>query len=368
MTVLSFACQRDTISAALDRARKIVANRNTIPILSNLLLRLDAEGTLTIKGTDLDIETAVEVQNVDVVTTGATTVPATAFAATIAKMAAGRVFVEATDRALTVRAGRARSTFPTFPAEDFPDISAKQATHSFIIPHLDLRRIYEKCDFAISTEETRYYLCGVFLRTIDGMLIATATDGHRLSRLSLDMPDGAEDMPGIIIPDRAVSMFRELADKEDVPVQVELSESFIRLRTSKMTIYSKLVDGTYPDSERIIPRGNNQVAIIELDQLMAAIERLLVMTDKETRQYRMEFTAGQITLFSKADNGEAEDTIDAACDFDLTVGFNGKYLQEMCKTMVGPKLRMEMGDASSPPLIRDEGDPSREIVLMPMRV
>ncbi|WP_019998189.1 DNA polymerase III subunit beta [Aureimonas ureilytica] len=368
MTILAFACQRDTLSAALDRARKIVAGRNTIPILSNLLLRLDADGTLTIKGTDLDIETSVQVENVDVVTPGATTVPAAAFAATVAKMAAGRVIIDATDTALTVRAGRARTTFQTFPADDFPDISAKVATHTFTIPHLDLRRIYEKCDFAISNEETRYYLCGVYLRTIDGQLVATATDGHRLSRLALEMPDGAEDMPGIIIPDRTVSMFRELADKEDVPIQVGLSENFIRLRSPKMTIYSRLVDGTYPDSERIIPRGNNQVAIVELAALVAAIDRLIVLTDKDRRAYRMEFTAGQITMFSKADAGEAEDTIDAACDFDLTVGFNGKYLQDMCKTMIGPKLRLEMGDAGSPPLIRDEGDPTRELVLMPMRV
>ncbi|KTR07357.1 hypothetical protein NS365_04705 [Aureimonas ureilytica] len=368
MTILAFACQRDTLSAALDRARRIVAARNTIPILSNLLLRLDANGTLTIKGTDLDIETTVHVENIDVVTAGATTVPAAAFAATVAKMATGRLQIDATDTALTVRAGRARTTFPTFPEQDFPDISDKHPTHTFTIPHFDLRRIYEKCDFAISQEETRYFLCGVFLRPIAGKLVATATDGHRLSRLELDMPDGAKDMPGIIIPDRTVSMFRELGDKEDLPIEVDLSERYIRLRSPKLTIYSKLVDGNYPDSERIIPRGNNQVAIVELDALMAAIDRLLVLTEKDTRRYRMEFTAGQITLFSKGDNGEAEDTIDAACDFDLTVGFNGKYLQDMCKTMVGPKLRLEMGDASAPPLIRDEGDDTREIVLMPMRV
>src|SRR5215510_7647408 len=260
--------ERAALLKSLGHVHRVVERRNTIPILANVLIKAD-NSKLAFKATDLDLE-VTEAIAAEVGPAGSTTVPAHMFYDIVRKLPEGtQILLEASgDRAtLALRAGRSRFSLQTLPESDFPDLAAGEMTHKFSLAAKDLKRLIDKTQFAISTEETRYYLNGIYLHTAgDGQasaLRAVATDGHRLAQIDLAAPQGAAGMPGVIVPRKTVGEVQRLIEDGEVQIGIELSPTKVRFTLGDVVLTSKLIDGTFPDYARVIPLGNDKKLTID---------------------------------------------------------------------------------------------------------
>ncbi|RWQ46850.1 DNA polymerase III subunit beta [Mesorhizobium sp.] len=367
--------ERSNLLKSLNHVHRVVERRNTIPILSNVLL--SAEGaTLEMKATDLDLE-VTEATPAKVERGGATTVPAHLLYDIVRKLADGAEVMLKTDEdgnAMTVTSGRSSFRLPCLPQSDFPELSAGSFSHIFRLDSVALKGLIEKTQFAISTEETRYYLNGIYLHTHDAdgklKLRSVATDGHRLARAEIDAPAGSEGMPGIIIPRKTVSELQKLVDDPDIAVTTELSDTKIRFTIGSVVLTSKLIDGTFPDYQRVIPTGNDKKLIIDRQSFAAAVDRVSTISSERGRAVKLSIGEGQVTLaVNNPDSGSATEELAADYSSDaIEIGFNAKYLLDVAAQLTGTEAKFMLADAGSPTLIHDMADETTLYVLMPMRV
>src|ERR1700686_1701961 len=269
---MKITVERSELLKSLGHVHRVVERRSTIPILANVLLRAD-RSKLSLKATDLDVEVTDAIA-AEVGPGGSTTVPAHMFFDIVRKLPEGAQIVleSSVDRAaLEIRAGRSRFTLQTLPESDFPDLAPGEMTHKFQLKAADLKRLIDKTQFAISTEETRYYLNGIYLHAAGTAkaqtLRAVATDGHRLAQMELELPKGADGMPGIIVPRKTVGEVQRLLEDGDAEVAVELSPGKIRFTVGEVILTSKLIDGTFPDYARVIPVGNDKELVVDKKKL-----------------------------------------------------------------------------------------------------
>ncbi len=367
--------ERSNLLKSLNHVHRVVERRNTIPILSNVLLR--AEGAvLEMKATDLDIE-VTEATAAQVEQTGATTVPAHLLYDIVRKLPDGAEVMLKTDedgRSMSVIAGRSNFRLQCLPQSDFPELTAGSFSHIFRIESEALKGLVDRTQFAISTEETRYYLNGIFLHTLESagalVLRAVATDGHRLARADMEAPAGSEGMPGIIIPRKTVNELQKLVDAPDVKVAVELSETKIRFTIGSVILTSKLIDGTFPDYQRVIPTGNDKKLVIDRQSFADAVDRVSTISSERGRAVKLAISDGQVTLtVNNPDSGSAVEEIAADYDADpIEIGFNARYLLDVAGQLSGSEAKFLLADAGSPTLIHDMADEQALYVLMPMRV
>lgn len=370
---MKFTVEKSVIAKAIAHASRIVAKRNTIPILANVLLRADGS-RLSLKSTDLDLEVSITIE-AEVEIAGATTVPAQLLNDIVRKLS-GDVVAFSLDQdgnMMTIGAGRSKFKLQCLPESDMPDMIVGAFSHSFNVPAADLRKLIQRTQFAISTEETRYYLNGIFFHTIEHLgreyFRGVATDGHRLARAQVPAPAGAVGMPGIIIPKKTVSEFEKLLDGNG-NVSLEVSDSKIRLTVGDIEITSKLIDGTFPDYQRVIPSGNNKVAIADTKAIATATDRVATISSERGRAVKFTFTDGNLHLdVANPDSGNAEDDIDVAYGGDeLMIGFNARYVLDILSNVQSDKARFMLDDPGSPTIIKDEEGDDVLYVLMPMRV
>jgi len=372
---MQLTIERSALLKSLGHIQSVVERRTTIPILSNV--RLDArDGALGLNATDMDLE-IMETVGGDIAAAGATTVPAHTLYDIVRKLPDGAqvsLSVDGEAHHMALRSGRSRFSLACLPVEEFPAMSAGDYTHTFTIAAADLRGMIDRTRFAISTEETRYYLNGIHLHatTSEGVpvLRAVATDGHRLARCEVPLPEGAAGMPGIIVPRKTVAELRKLVDETGMDVTVSLSESKIRFAFDDLVLVSKLIDGTFPDYERVIPTANDKVLEVDSETLGKAVDRVSAISTEKSRAVKVSLEKGQITLSANSpDAGSAVEEIEA--NFDATpleIGFNSRYLLDILGQVEGDAVRLVMADASAPTVIRDVADGSAIYVLMPMRV
>lgn len=367
--------ERAALLKALGHVHRVVERRNTIPILSNVLLRAEETG-LRLKATDLDIE-VTETIPAEVIQAGSTTVPAHVIYEVVRKLPDGaQVSLEmAGDTGqMQLRSGRSRFMLQALPESDFPDLAAGDLSHRFLLPPVDLKRLIEKTQFAISTEETRYYLNGIYFHTIEGdgalMLRAVATDGHRLARIELPAPSGSEGMAGIIIPRKAVSEIQKLLEDSDENVSVELSTAKIRLTFGGVVLTSKLIDGTFPDYQRVIPAGNDKDLIVDREEFKRVVDRVSTISSDRGRAVKLSLSEGKVTFsVNNPDSGSATEEIEAEYDSaPIDIGFNAKYLLDIAGQLEGDTALFKLADAGSPTLVQDRAGSPALYVLMPMRV
>jgi DNA polymerase-3 subunit beta len=353
----------------------VVERRNTIPILANLLIKADG-GKLSLKATDLDLE-VTDTISAEVAPGGATTVPAHMLYDIVRKLPDGaQIMLEGSgDRAvLAIRAGRSRFTLQTLPESDFPDLAAGEMTHSFKLPAADLKRLIDKTQFAISTEETRYYLNGIYLHTAGSgktaSLRAVATDGHRLAQCELPLPDGAAGMPGIIVPRKTVSEIQRLIENGEGEIAIELSAGKIRLTIGNVVLTSKLIDGTFPDYARVIPLNNDKSLVVDKKDFEAAVDRVSTVASERGRAVKLSLTGGRLVLsVTNPDSGSATEELEVEYDADpLDIGFNSRYLLDIAAQIEGEVAILKLADPGSPTLIQDKDSKGALYVLMPMRV
>jgi DNA polymerase-3 subunit beta len=362
------------LAKALAHVASVVERRNTIPILSNVLLSADANA-LELTATDLDIE-LVEMVACSTEGDGAITVPAHMFYDIVRKLPEGDIELtrDAEQERLVITSGPAQFSLQTLPADDFPALSVEDLGHAFKLSAPDLKRLLEKTRFAISTEETRYYLNGIYLHEVeeDGKptLRAVATDGHRLAQLDLPLPSGAKGMPGVIVPRKTVLELSKLVEDEDGEVSIELSESKIRVSAGRVVLTSKLIDGTFPDYERVIPQGNDKRLEVDNDTFAQAVDRVSTLSSDKGRAVKLALDKGKLTLsVNNPESGSATEELPVEYGHDpLEIGFNARYLLDISGQLEGDTAEFYLADPGSPTMVRDAKDPSALYVLMPMRV
>ncbi|OXT01819.1 DNA polymerase III subunit beta [Notoacmeibacter marinus] len=368
--------ERSNLLKSLGHVHRVVERRNTIPILSNVLLSADG-GNLQLKATDLDLEVTEAVPaTIDVA--GGTTVPAHLLHDIVRKLPDGAevdLKMDEDGRAMSVASGRSSFRLQCLPQGDFPALTAGQFSHQFDVAAAELKRLIDKTQFAISTEETRYYLNGIYLHAIESdgdlMLRAVATDGHRLARTQMAAPAGSEGMPGIIVPRKTVAELQKLLDlPEEATVKVELSDTKIRFTAGEVVLTSKLIDGTFPDYQRVIPTGNDKRLVLERDRFAAAVDRVSTISSERGRAVKLSVGDEQIVLtVNNPDSGSATEELQAGYESEpMDIGFNAKYLLDVTAQLTGDEAVFLLADAGSPTLITDEDDKQTLYVLMPMRV
>ena len=372
---MKVTAERSALLKSLGHVHRVVERRNTIPILANVLIRAD-HSKLSLKATDLDLEVTDTIA-AEVGPAGATTVPAHMIYDIVRKLPEGaQVVVETSgDRAaLTIRAGRSRFTLQTLPESDFPDLAPGEMTHKFTLKAADLKRLIDKTQFAISTEETRYYLNGIYLHAAGSAkaqtLRAVATDGHRLAQVEIELPQGAAGIPGIIVPRKTVGEVQRLIEDAEAEVSVELSPGKIRFTVGDVILTSKLIDGTFPDYGRVIPANNDKELVVDKKEFEAAVDRVSTVSSERGRAVKLSVSGGKLQLsVTNPDSGSANEELEVEYESDpIDIGFNSRYLLDIAAQIESEAVVLKLADPGSPTLVQDKDPHGALYVLMPMRV
>ncbi|MBY0432274.1 MAG: DNA polymerase III subunit beta [Rhodospirillales bacterium] len=372
---MKLTIERAALLKSLAHVQSVVERRNTIPVLSNVKLE-GRDGALSLNATDMDLD-IVETVTADVSRAGATTAPAHTLYEIVRKLPDGsqvELDYSSGDGQLTLRSGRSKFALACLPVEDFPVLSGGELPNTFNLSADNLRSLIDRTRFAISTEETRYYLNGIYLHAASSqsvpVLRAVATDGHRLARVEVPLPEGALGMPGVILPRKAVAELRKLLDETAMEVTLSLSDTKVRFAFDNAVLTSKLIDGTFPDYERVIPADNDKVLEVDVKLFAQAVDRVSAISTEKSRAIKLAVEKGQLTLSaSSPENGSAIEEVEANYDSGpMEIGFNSRYLLDIMAQIEGEAVCFAMADAASPTVVREVADAGAVFVLMPMRV
>jgi DNA polymerase-3 subunit beta len=376
---MKFKADRATLLKALAHVQSVVEKRNTIPILANVMIAV-RDGRLKLTATDMEIAIVEDVP-ATASRDGATTAPAATLYEIVRKLPDGAE-VEfdhpGGETALKLRAGRFSTSLVVLPTEDFPSMTAGSLPHRFVIPAATLRALIDRTRFAISTEETRYYLNGIYLHAAESdgtkVLRAVATDGHRLARVEEPLPDGAGAMPGVIVPRKTIAELRKLLDEESGGVEMGLSDTRIRFQLGPVELTSKLIDGTFPEYERVIPRDNDKLLRVGKKEFADAVGRVAAISTERSRPVKLTLAKHLLVLSAASPElGTATEELDSDhVTYDagpLEIGFQARYLNDITD-QIAPEGQVEFrfSDGAAPTVLRDAADASALYVLMPMRV
>lgn len=373
---MKLVIERGELLKALNHVTSVVERRTTIPILSNILMRA-AGGALRFNATDLEREVSEET-TAEVLSDGTITVPAHMLHDIVRKLPDGaQVSLErdAEKERVALASGQSRFALQTLPAEDFPDIAAGEMSHHFSIPAHELRRLIDRTRFAISTEETRYYLNGIYLHVAKSesggdMLRAVATDGHRLAQAEMVMPQGAEGMPGVIVPRKTVHELQRLLEDGSAEVNVGISTTKVRFEIGPITLTSKLIDGQFPDYARVIPKGNDKELRVSNAEFMAAVDRVSTIASERGRAVKLNLESDRLVLsVNNPEGGSATEELAVNYQADpIEIGFNARYLLDIAQQLESDQAIFLLADPGAPTMVRDSEDDGALYVLMPMRV
>jgi DNA polymerase-3 subunit beta len=361
---------RATLIKSLAHVQSVVERRNTIPILANVMIAA-RDGAMTLTATDMELAI---IEDVPATTTrnGSCTVPAVTLYEIARKLPDGaevELDHPGGDAQLSLRAGRYATKLVVLPVEDFPSMTAGILPHTFSLPGATLASLIDHTKFAISTEETRHYLNGGYLHATATALRGVATDGHRLARVDAPLPDGASAMPGVIIPRKTLNELRKLLEGVDGNVEFALSDTRIQFKAAGVTLTSKLIDGSFPDYDRVIPQGNDRVLRIGKKDFADAVARVAAISTDRSRPVKLSLTHDLLTISaSSAELGAASEELAASYTAgDMEIGFQARYLTDITD-QISDQIEFRFADSSAPAVVTDPADPSALYVLMPMGV
>ena len=374
---MKFKVDRATLLKALAHVQSVVERRNTIPILANVMIAV-RDGKLTLTATDMEIA-IVEDVTADSSRNGACTAPAATLYEIVRKLPDGALVeldCPGGDAPLALRAGRYATSLVVLPTDDFPSMTAGTLPHKFVMPAQTLRSLIDRTRFAISTEETRYYLNGIYIHQTEAdgvkVLRAVATDGHRLARVEEPLPEGAGSMPGVIVPRKTVGEFRKLLDEVTGDVEIALSDTRIQFHVGTVTLTSKLIDGTFPEYERVIPRDNDKILRVGRQDFAEAVARVAAISSERSRPVKMSLARDLLVLSaSSPEQGTASEELDGdRVKYEagpLEIGFQARYLNDITD-QISNIVEFRFSDGAAPTVVLDSADASALYVLMPMRV
>lgn len=372
---MKLTIDRSSLLKSLAHVQGVVERRNTIPILGNVMLSA-RDGTLGMTATDMDLA-LVEIAPSDISQEGATTVSAHTLYDIVRKLPEGaQVEIDSggEENQLTIRSGRSKLSLATLPSEDFPVMAEGDLPHNFTLSSEALGGLIDRTRFAMSTEETRYYLNGLYFHPADQegapVLRVVATDGHRLARMEMPLPSGADGMPGVIVPRKTVGELSKLIDEIGGDVEVSLSETKIRFAFDGVVLTSKLIDGTFPDYNRVIPFANDKSLEVSTKIFAKAVDLVSTISTEKSRAIKLAVDQGNLVLSATSpDAGSATEELEVEyADSALEIGFNSRYLLDITQQIEGDSAQFMLSDGASPTLVRDKADPAALYVLMPMRV
>lgn len=371
---MKITLEKTALLKSLGHIQSVVEKRGTIPILSNVLIKA-GDNDISFTATDLEVEID-EVVPGNVIHPGAVTAPAHILYDIVRRLPDGaQVELSANNPAqLSLSSGRSQFKLGCLPVEDFPKMPEGDFSHSFSLTVEELRTIIDRTRFAISTEDTRYYLNGIYFHTIKSknieVLRAVATDGHRLARIEMVLPKGAKGMPGIIVPRKTIAEVRKLLEDANKEVEISLSENKIRFAMDGMVISSKLIDGSFPEYERVIPTANDKHMDAKVNDFAAAVDRVAAISTEKSRAVKMKLSEDNATLLARSpEAGSATEEVEV--DYEGTpfeIGFNSRYLLDILQQINGENVRFSFSDSASPVIIHSVSDTSALYVIMPMRV
>ena len=360
---MKLTIDQPNLSALLSRVANAVEKRNTIPILGNILLV--AEGTtLTATGTDMDVEVTTTAQ-ADVTQSGSTTVSAAMLQAIVTKLAKGKLVTLTADGLnLSIQSGRSDMLLAALPIDDFPRLASSEYAATFTADQMAIKRLFDLSAFAMSTEETRYYLQGVYLHSVDGNARAVSTDGHRLAKI--DSAINA-DFPAVIVPRKTVGLIKSLLDEGSATVSV--SESKVKIDLGHTVVVSKVIDGTYPDYTRIIPSAHKTEVTVSAADVKQASALVSLVSAEKARAVKV--TVGGDTLALEVRSGPevGREEVDYEWSGDpIECGVNAKYLAEILQACNGDQAIMRFQGAGDPIVICPSEDDKALFLVMPLRV
>ena len=368
--------ERNHLLKSLSHVHRVVERRNTYPILANVLFKA-SDDRVELRATDLDIEVTESVPAM-VSTQGTTTVPAHTLYEIVRKLADGAEVRLETDGGenMVLTSGRSRFNLACLSPDSFPDLKSGNFAHEFTMPASALRELIERTQFAISNEETRYYLNGIYFHAVENsatgtLLRAVATDGHRMARAEIDAPEGAKGMPGIIVPKKTVGEVQKLLDGADGDVSVEVSDTKIRFTVSSVVLLSKLIEGTFPDYDRVTPKNNDKQMNVDRASFAIAVDRVsTIASDRGGKAVKLQAKDGLLELsVTNPDHGTASEELAVEFYTDgFEIGFNARYLLDIIGQIRSESAVFMFNDAGSPTLVKDDGETRALYVLMPMRV
>ena len=375
---MEFKINSSDLLKALSHIHGIVEVRHTLPILSNIILKAK-DNELTLSSTNLDIYCADKIK-AEVSIAGEISVSAVTFFEIVKRLPSGSevmMTMEEDENEIILKCGRSKFNLSTLKTDDFPIISDNDLSTNFVLSADELIRIIDKTKFAVSNEETRYYLNGIFLHKADRnsiqFLRAVATDGHRLAQYDIPLPQGAEEITGIIIPKKTIFELRKVLDDANGDVSISLNENKIKFTFNDLKIISKVIDGTFPDYTKVIPQNNNKNFKTNNNELKNAIDRVSAVAANEeskSKAIKLSLEDNKLNLSVESQSkGSANEIIDISYDGDkVDIGFNSKYIIDICNEVDGEEVDISLLDSVSPAIILDKTDENLFFVLMPMRI
>tara|TARA_Y100001960_G_scaffold34173_1_gene30785 strand:+ start:1429 stop:2553 length:1125 start_codon:yes stop_codon:yes gene_type:complete len=374
---MKFSIDRSALLTALQHVHSVVERRNTIPILSNVLIEAKEDGVyLTATDMDIAVIEKINLEKSEVMQLGTITTSAQMLYDIVRKLPENvkvELLSEKNDR-LGIKASSSSFALNCLPAEDFPSISQEEFKFTFSLKTNDLIRLIDKTSFAMSLEETRYYLNGIYLHAVkdaEGEKLRTvSTDGHRLSRVDMNIPEGANEIPGVIVPRKTIMEIRKLLEDHSDIINLSLSDNKIKLSFSNVILTSKLLDGTFPDYSRVIPEQNDKTVTISNQLLSEAVDRVSTVSTDKTRAIKVNISKGNLIISAtNPDKGSASESLDVIYDGEeVEIGFNSKYVLDVARQIKGNEIIIKLSDSVSPTLVYDKDDKGVLFVLMPMRV
>lgn len=372
---MKLTIERAALLKALGHVQSVVERRNTIPILSNVLLSASRDA-VAFSATDLDMEIVDEgAAQVDV--PGQITAPAHTLYEIVRKLPEGAdvsLSFSGDDPRLVVQAGRSRFNLPVLPAGDFPVMSNDGLSGRITADTNDIIRLIDKTRFAISTEETRYYLNGLYMHTVvengQPLLRCVATDGHRLALAEMPAPEGAPGAPGVIVPRKTINEARRLLEDAGENIDLQVSQAKVRFEFNGAALTSKVIDGSFPDYLRVIPRDNDKVMLVDNTLFAQAVDRVATISAEKSRSVKLAVEPGRLTLTVRnMEAGQAVEELEIDYDGDsFEIGFNARYLLDVTGQIGGTTAEFRFADPASPTLVLDPTDAGVKYVLMPLRV
>ncbi len=368
---MKLTIERTTLLKALTHVQSAANDKSTVSIYAHILVEAHA-GKLWLTATNSNI-TIVDNVPVDIEIPGEISVPGKLLYNIVRKLPEGKpITLHAENSQIIVKAGRSRFKLPTLPREDFPSQEDISFSNEFQMAAVDLCNIIDNTNFTVSTEETRYYLRGLFLHTTTAagadVLRAAATDGHRLARYTVAQPEGAQGMPSIIVPGDAVTELRKLITNDGDDITVAVSENQIRFVVGATTLTSKLISGTFPSYERVIPKDNDKDVLVNCGEFSKALDRASLVLAEKTRVVKLTITDGLLTISARGPNGDADEEVEV--DYkgpSIEVGFNARYLLDIT-SIVNGDVKLEIGDTQAPMILNDTDNDAALYIVMPMRV
>jgi DNA polymerase-3 subunit beta len=361
--------KREDLLAPLQQVIGAVERRQTLPILGNVLFR-STGGDLTLSATDLEIEMVANVvaDNAD---DFQVTIPARKLLDICKALPDGSVIdFNIEDNRVSLISGRSRFTLATLPASEFPGLDEIAVQQKFTIPQNLFKSLFDKTSFAMAQQDVRYYLNGILMEISPQKIRLVATDGHRLALSESEGETGVDDERQIIVPRKAVLELSRLLDSSDDAASCELSQNHLRVQTGSVIFTTKLIDGKFPDYQRVIPVDGNKTLQVERETLKQAMSRIAILSNEKYRGIRLTLTSGNLSIqANNPDQEEAEEELQVDYDEgDMEIGFNVTYLIDVLNVLASEKVQVKLKDSNSSAIISDSENESSLYVVMPMRL